>query len=88
MPTTTARPPRTCPTTVEQAARKRLARSGYPSLNSIECSVEEDTITLRGRVGSYYHKQLAQEALRTLDHVQRVVNKIEVAERSLVSAAR
>ena len=35
-------------------------------------------IVLTGRVGSYYHKQLAQEAFRQLPQAQRVRNEIQV----------
>jgi hypothetical protein len=64
---------------VEQAAKTRLARTGYPLLKTIECSFQDGTMELRGRVPSYYHKQLAQEALRKVNDVKQLVNNIEVS---------
>jgi hypothetical protein len=64
---------------VEQAAKTRLARTGYPLLKTIECSFQDGTMELRGRVPSYYHKQLAQEAMRKVHQVQQLVNNIEVS---------
>ena len=63
---------------VEQAARLRLAKTGYQTLRSVECSFRDGRIVLRGEVPSYYHKQLAQESLRNAPHVTQIVNHIEV----------
>jgi osmotically-inducible protein OsmY len=35
-------------------------------------------VVLQGRVDTFFHKQVAQELLRKLDGVQRVVNLLEV----------
>jgi len=40
--------------------------------------VTEGEIVLSGRVGSYYHKQLAQEAFRHVPNAQRVRNELQV----------
>jgi len=53
------------PQSVEHAARLRLANTGYRTLRSVECSFRDGRIDLRGEVPSYYHKQLAQESMRT-----------------------
>ena len=65
-------------TTIEKAARTRLSKTGYPLLKTITCSFHRGTLTLAGRVPSYYHKQLAQEAIRKVDSVETIVNQIEV----------
>ena len=70
-----------CSTAMERLARTRLAQMGYFSLRQVECSFDNGTMTLRGRVPSYYYKQLAQEALRYVEHVRRLVNRIEVARK-------
>ncbi len=67
-----------CSTNMERIAKKHLAQTGYLGLNEVECSFENGTMTLRGRVPSYYHKQLAQEALRYVEDVRQLVNRIEV----------
>jgi hypothetical protein len=59
-------PAQLCPTTVEKAAHKRLAKTGYRSLGSVDCQFDEGTLTLHGKVPSYYHKQVAQEAIRNV----------------------
>jgi osmotically-inducible protein OsmY len=63
---------------VERAARKRLAKTGYRSLGSVRCHFRDGTITLHGNVPSYYHKQIAQEAMRNVDNVEAIVNEIDV----------
>ena len=67
------------PRHVEQTARRRLARTGYPRLKAVECSFRDGRLTLRGNVPSYHHKQIAQEALRQIFHVIQVVNNLEVS---------
>jgi hypothetical protein len=66
---------------MERIARKNLAQTGYFGLREVECSFDNGTMTLRGRVPSYYYKQLAQEALRYVEHVKRLVNRIEVSRK-------
>jgi osmotically-inducible protein OsmY len=63
---------------VERAARRRLDGTGYPISKSVECSFRNGMMTLSGQVSSYYHKQVAQEALRSTKHVTQVVNNLEV----------
>jgi osmotically-inducible protein OsmY len=36
-------------------------------------------VVLRGTVGTYYQKQMAQEAVRRLDGVEQIENNLEVA---------
>ena len=64
---------------VRQAAQARLQQSPHAALRNIDCQFEQGVLVLRGRVPSYYHKQLAQEAVAHLEGVLRVVNQIEVA---------
>jgi hypothetical protein len=66
------------PLTIERAARKRLARTGYRTLRTVECSFRDGRMVLRGEVPSYYHKQLAQESIRNAPHVTQIINDIEV----------
>jgi hypothetical protein len=66
------------PQSVERAAELRLAKTGYQTLRSVECSFRDGRIILRGEVPSYYHKQLAQETVRDAPHVTQIVNYIEV----------
>lgn len=65
--------------TVTAAARERLARCGRHGLTAIRCEHHEGVLFLRGRVPSYYLKQMAQEAVRTVAGVEEIVNCIEVS---------
>ena len=60
-------------------ARQRLHARGYEELRSITCEYHEGMIILRGRLSSFYLKQLAQEAIRTQPGVTIIVNTTNVA---------
>jgi len=64
---------------VVKAADNRLRRSPYPRVARVSCEYDRGVLLLRGRVSSYYQKQLAQETLRDLEGVVEIVNEIEVA---------
>lgn len=61
-----------------EEARRRLLENDYKELRALSCEFCDGILTLRGEVGSYYHKQLAQECIRFLPGVVAVVNLIEV----------
>ncbi|QDV27387.1 BON domain protein [Aureliella helgolandensis] len=42
------------------------------------CQAESGIVVLHGRVGSFFQKQMAQEALRKLAGVEKVINELEV----------
>jgi hypothetical protein len=67
-----------CPIKIEKAAQTRLAKTGYRPLKGIICNFRDGTLVLQGEVPSYYHKQVAQEAIRKVHSVQTIVNQIEV----------
>ncbi|MHB8902987.1 MAG: BON domain-containing protein [Thermoguttaceae bacterium] len=63
-----------------RAARKRLNNAFHPSIRKLACHCDEKgTLYLRGRLSSYYQKQLAQEAVSDLPGVVEIVNQAEVA---------
>jgi hypothetical protein len=62
---------------IETEALNRLRSRPYRALERVSCEYREGTLTLRGRVPSYYLKQLAQAALAGLVGV-RVANHLEV----------
>ena len=62
----------------DRAAQRRLEQCGYDALKNIACRFHGGAMTLRGTVPMYYHKQLAQEAVRDLKHVDVIVNDIKV----------
>jgi osmotically-inducible protein OsmY len=55
-----------------------LARSLYLSGRNLRFEVHDDGVILRGVVRSYYHKQLAQESLKSISGISRIHNEIEV----------
>ncbi|MCY2996162.1 MAG: BON domain-containing protein [Planctomycetota bacterium] len=55
-----------------------LQRSGYTALQNISCESRDGVLVLRGRVSSYYLKQLAQETVRRIEGVESIVNAVEV----------
>ena len=59
-------------------AREALRRSLFQLSRNLRCEFREGLLLLHGRVSSYYHKQVAQEAVRRLEAVDQVVNHIEV----------
>jgi len=59
-------------------ARAQLRRSLYPIGHNVSCDCVDGVLRLRGRLASYYHKQLAQEAVKQVGGVVVVINEIEV----------
>ena len=73
------RPPRTqSEAELERRAQAHLNASPHNELRSVQCEVHGDVLTLRGRVKSYYLKQLAQESIRGIDGIHRIVNQMVV----------
>ncbi len=67
---------------VAERAESELRRNGYVALKNIACEYREGVLTLTGCLPTYYLKQMAQEAVARLDHVDRVENRIEVVSPS------
>jgi len=61
-----------------EAARECLTTSPYQPLRRILCECDRGILVLKGRLPSFYYKQLAQEAVARVRGVARVVNEIEV----------
>ncbi len=64
---------------VAEAAQRRLQRSPYQSIRNVLCRCDGGNLLLYGTLPTYYHKQVAQEAVAHLDGVAYVVNEIVVA---------
>jgi hypothetical protein len=61
-----------------RAIQRRLNASGYHALRQIEFEYCNRVVVLRGRVTTYYAKQLAQSLLLADPAIERVENLIEV----------
>jgi osmotically-inducible protein OsmY len=64
---------------IAEAAGDRLRNSPYAEVRDISCQCDRGMLFLRGRLSTFYHKQVAQEAVAGLAGVRQVVNEIEVA---------
>lgn len=56
-----------------------LAASGVAELRFLRVDEDAETIHLSGRVRSFYHKQLAQEAIRPVAGRRQVINHVDVS---------
>lgn len=63
-----------------EAARDALSRKRCDGLREVRCEGTGRTLVLRGRVASYYLKQLAQEIARRVAYGSQVVNLVVVAK--------
>jgi len=60
----------------------------HPTSNQIHVEAHRGTVTLTGRVGSFYYKQLWLSGAQRVAGVRRVVDEIEVVSRSQDSYRR
>ncbi|MBV9123273.1 MAG: BON domain-containing protein [Planctomycetes bacterium] len=58
-------------------AQNRLRNNPYLALKRVSCDYQEGALTLRGRLPSYFLKQMAQAVISPLEGVQ-IINQIEV----------
>ena len=70
-------------TTTEQhdiamAASEVLAHSAVAELRRLRVDEKADTLQLSGQVRSFYHKQLAQETIRSVAGDMQLVNRVNV----------
>ena len=68
-------------TDVASQATAALSRSQIFDLRRLEVNQDGDGVVIRGRVSSFYHKQLAQEVVRAAIDGVEVVNAISVVYR-------
>jgi len=59
-----------------------LERNPYVAGRTLWLKTEQGHVILRGVVGSYFQKQMAQEAVRGIDGVEQISNELEVASAS------
>ena len=64
---------------IEEAANACLRHSPYKVFSRVSCKCDRGVLFLRGRLGRFHHKQVAQEAVARVEGVTQVVNEIEVA---------
>ena len=59
-------------------AERILAESGYGDLRRLRCECHDGIISIRGRLPSFFLKQMAQTLVSQLTGVRRVNNQIKV----------
>jgi len=59
-------------------AYHRLRGSSYRELREVACEFHADVLTLRGRVGSYFVKQMAHVLVADVGGVTTVANRLDV----------
>jgi hypothetical protein len=71
--------------TVATSERDRISsvmqQSPIPALRRLSVNENKSTIVLQGTVGSYYHKQLAQELVKPLLCGRQLVNSVSVTDK-------
>ena len=72
---------------IAEIARGVLRQSAYAELRDLSCDFSGGVLTLRGRVPTYYLKQLAQEAVADVPGVIEVDNHVEVDASGRYSAS-
>jgi hypothetical protein len=65
-----------------ERVERALCGTGYQALRAVEVAVCGPLIILRGRVPSYYLKQLAQAAALEVDGVRELRNDLDVVRPS------
>lgn len=55
-----------------------LSKTPYWCGRNLQVENHAGRVTLRGVVGTYYQKQMAQEVLRRVDGVSQIANELEV----------
>jgi osmotically-inducible protein OsmY len=55
-----------------------LVTNPHVPSDQVRFEAEEGHVVLQGHVSSFFQKQMAQEAVRRVDGVQRVENKLQV----------
>ncbi|HMB05358.1 MAG TPA: BON domain-containing protein [Isosphaeraceae bacterium] len=63
---------------IEESSESRRRRSGYLALKDINCTYHDGEMTLRGRLPTYYLKQIAQHLVAEIKGVRRIIDEIVV----------
>ncbi|MFZ1935610.1 MAG: BON domain-containing protein [Thermoguttaceae bacterium] len=63
---------------LQPRAQAVLVSSPFYELRELQVEWRDDALRLSGSVSSYYHKQLAQEVVRSVCSDTRVINSIRV----------
>lgn len=65
--------------TIAHRAQERLRESSFVSVRRLTCDVHEGMLTLRGRLPSFYTKQVALSLVAEVEGVEEITDRVEVA---------
>lgn len=65
-------------TTLVDQVHSAIEGNPYLAGRRLRFEAEQGRVVLRGTVGSFYQKQMAQEALRKIGGIQHIENELEV----------
>jgi len=63
---------------LHEQVRSALDQSPYICQNQVQVETSSGRVRLEGTVGTFFQKQMAQELVRRIDGVERVVNQLQV----------
>jgi osmotically-inducible protein OsmY len=66
--------------TLHHLAFSALEKNAHLRGRRLHLEANEGCVTIRGELPSYFEKQLAQEAIRHVDGVQRITNEVVVCQ--------
>jgi hypothetical protein len=75
---TTHNPPASSDAVIARRALERLRASSFVSVRRLTCDVHEGMLTLRGRLPSYYTKQVALSLLVDVEGVEEITDRVVV----------
>ncbi|MEM7315633.1 MAG: BON domain-containing protein [Planctomycetota bacterium] len=64
---------------LEDQIANAIQKTAHLNGRTLRYENKDGTVTLHGTVGSYFQKQMAQEAVRRVDGVENVSNQLQVA---------
>ncbi len=73
---------------IAASAMQCWASSGYAALTHIDCCCRQGVLFIFGVVPSYYFKQMAQESIRVVEGIDKIVNQLTVQAKDQASENR
>jgi hypothetical protein len=74
----TSPPPMTHASTLDDQVASALQKSPHLLGQNLRSDTRDGHVVLHGSVKSYFHKQMAQEAIRRIDGVRQIANELVV----------
>ena len=72
----------TVPPRISSESIDVLSTSSHSEVRRLSVQVIDGTVVISGQVSSYYHKQVAQEAVRKAKHDSKLLNLVHVGSAS------